>query len=337
MPRRRWPLRNCAARHSENSQHPVRRFRRRGAFNFGSREIDNAYLRRPACEDLQTLNSTQRSDYHAARFVREEDPPLTDILAEICKTKRDEIDESRLRVSESELRARLEDAPPVRDFLAALQNAPDIALIAEVKKASPSAGLIRDDFDPVSIARIYESAGAACISCLTDEPYFQGRIEYLTAIRESVSLPVMRKDFLLDRYQVYEARAAGADCILLIAECLDDCHLRELYFLASELGMESLIEVYEPENMERVLKLDPPLVGVNNRNLRTMVTDISHTIELGADVPTGTLLISESGIRTRADVERLASAGIHGILVGETLMRQDDIAAKVRELLGAEE
>ena len=142
----------------------------------------------------------------------------------------------------------------------------------------------------------------------------------------------MRKDFLLDRDQVFEARAAGADCILLIAECLDDCHLRELYFLASELGMEALIEVYEPENMERVLKLDPPLVGVNNRNLRTMVTDISHTIEL----PEGTFLVSESGIRTRADVERLAAAGIHGILVGETLMRQDDMAAKVRELIGAE-
>ncbi len=259
---------------------------------------------------------------------------MTDILAEICTTKRREIDESCQRVPESELQAQLKDAPPVRDFVAALRNTSNIALIAEVKKASPSAGLIRDNFDPVSIASIYESAGAACISCLTDEPYFQGRLEYLTAIRERVSLPVMRKDFLLDRYQVFEARAAGADCILLIAECLDDCHLRELYFLASELGMESLIEVYEPENMERVLKLDPPLTGVNNRNLRTMQTDISHTIELGTQLPKDTLLISESGIRTRADVERLAGAGIHGILVGETLMREDDIAGKVRELIG---
>lgn len=262
---------------------------------------------------------------------------MSDILAEICDTKRREVDETRQRVPESELQARLKDAPPVRDFILALRDAPGIGLIAEVKKASPSAGLIRDDFDPVAIARIYESAGAACISCLTDEPYFQGRLEYLTAIREQVGIPVMRKDFLLDRYQVFEARAAGADCILLIAECLEDCHLRELYFLASELGMEALVEVYEPENMERVLKLDPPLVGVNNRNLRTMVTDLSHTIELGAQLPEGTFLVSESGIRTRADVERLMFAGIHGILVGETLMRQDDIAAKVRELIGADQ
>ena len=164
-----------------------------------------------------TLKTVSLSDYHVASFTWEEEPPLTDILAEICGTKRREIDESRQRVSEGELQAQLKDAPPVRDFVAALRNTSDIALIAEVKKASPSAGLIRDNFDPVSIASIYESAGAACISCLTDEPYFQGRLEYLTAIRERVSLPVMRKDFLLDRYQVLEARAAGADCILLIA------------------------------------------------------------------------------------------------------------------------
>lgn len=266
----------------------------------------------------------------------EKEKPLSDILAQICETKRGEIEHARSLVSETELQSRVQDAPPVRDFILALRDAPGIGLIAEVKKASPSAGLIREDFDPVEIAQVYESAGAACISCLTDEPYFQGRIEYLTAIRENVGLPVMRKDFILERYQVFEARAAGADCILLIAECLDDCHLRELYFLASELGMEALIEVYEPENMERVVKLDPPLVGINNRNLRTMVTDIGHTIDLGAQAPEGTFLVSESGIRTRADVERLASAGIHGILVGETLMRQDDMAAKVRELIGAE-
>lgn len=260
---------------------------------------------------------------------------MSDILAEICTTKRGEIDRARASIPEAEQQARAKDAPEPRDFVLALRDAPGIGLIAEVKKASPSAGLIRDDFDPVEIAKVYESAGAACISCLTDEPYFQGRLEYLTAIRNNIGLPVMRKDFILERYQVFEARAAGADCILLIAECLDDCHLRELYFLASELGMECLIEVYEPENMERVLKLDPPLVGINNRNLKTMVTDISHTIDLGAQVPDGTFLVSESGIRTRADVERLSSAGIHGILVGESLMRQNDIAAGVRELIGA--
>ena len=159
----------------------------------------------------------------------------------------------------------------------------------------------------------------------------------MTAIRACVDIPVLRKDFIIDRYQVTEARAAGADCILLIAECLDDCTMRDLYFYASELGMDSLIECYEPENLERVLRLEPELVGINNRNLRTFVTDLAHSINLSKNVPDSTLLISESGIRSRADVERLQQHGIGGILVGETLMRQDDIAAKVRELVGAED
>ena len=260
---------------------------------------------------------------------------MSDILSEICETKRGEIAAARSRTTESELQARLADVEPARDFLAALQAAPEIGLIAEVKKASPSAGLIRADFDPVEIATIYESAGASCISCLTDEPYFQGRLEYLTAIRNSVTIPVMRKDFILDRYQILEARAAGADCVLLIAECLDDCTMRDLYFYASELGMECLVEIYDPENLERVLKLEAPLIGINNRNLRTFVTDLKHSTDLAADVPATTYLVSESGIRERADVERLMESGIRGILVGETLMRQDDIAAKARELLGS--
>lgn len=207
-------------------------------------------------------------------------------------------------------------------------------MIAEVKKASPSAGLIRADFDPIAIARTYEANGAACISCLTDEKYFQGRLEYLTAIKQAVSLPVLRKDFIVDRYQVLEARAAGADAILLIAECLDDCHLRDLYFYASELGMECLIELYEPDNLDRVLKLQPPLVGVNNRNLKTMITDFDQTIRLAPRIAAQSLLVAESGIRTRADVERLQAAGCRAILVGESLMRSADIGASVRELLG---
>ncbi len=259
---------------------------------------------------------------------------MADILAEICETTRRDLAGRRERVSVDELKSRAADASPPRDFLAALQQAPDIGLIAEVKKASPSAGLIRANFDPVEIARTYEASGAACISCLTDEPYFQGRLEYLEAIRRAVSIPVMRKDFILDPYQVYEARAVGADCVLLIAECLNDCEMRELYFLASELGMECLVELYEPENLDRVLKLDAPLIGVNNRNLRKMVTDLNHSIELSKQVPESTFLVSESGIRTRNDVERLKAEGIRGILVGETLMRQDDIAVGVRELLG---
>lgn len=259
---------------------------------------------------------------------------MSDVLSEICETKRKEISASKLQVSEDELKSRLSDVEPARDFLAALQASPGIGLIAEVKKASPSAGLIREDFDPVQIAQTYESAGAACISCLTDEPYFKGKLEYLTAIRKNVSIPVMRKDFILDRYQVLEARAAGADCVLLIAECLDDCTMRDLYFYASELGMECLVEVYDPENLDRVLKLEAPLIGINNRNLKTFVTDIKHSTDLAARVPESAFLVSESGIRQRSDVEHLLNFGVRGILVGETLMRQDDIAAKARELLG---
>ena len=258
---------------------------------------------------------------------------MSDVLAEICETKRGEIAAAKSRVSEDDLRVRLTDVAPPRDFLAALRASSGIGLIAEVKKASPSAGLIRKDFDPVKIAKIYESAGAACISCLTDEPYFKGKLAYLTDIRSSVSIPIMRKDFILDRYQVTEARAAGADCILLIAECLDDCTMRDLYFYASELGMECLVEVYEPENLDRVLKLEAPLVGINNRNLKTFVTDLKHSTDLAARVPDNVYLVSESGIRQRSDVDHLLRCGVRGILVGETLMRQADISAKVHELI----
>jgi len=259
---------------------------------------------------------------------------VSNVLAEICDHKRREVSAAKAACPLVELQARLTEAPPVRDFTAALRRAPDIGLIAEVKKASPSAGAIRSDVDPVAVARIYDAAGAACISCLTDEKYFQGRLEYLTAIRAAVSIPVLRKDFILDRYQVLEARVAGADAILLIAECLNDCEMRELYFYASELGMESLIEIYEPENLDRVLKLEPALLGVNNRNLKTMEVSLDHSLRLAAQAAAATFFISESGIKSRADVERLKAAGVRGILVGETLMRQGDIAGKVRELTG---
>ena len=259
---------------------------------------------------------------------------MADVLSEIVAYKRDEIERTKQQVPEESLRQQLADAPKPRDFVKALQEADGIALIAEVKKASPSAGLIREDFHPVEIAKIYAAHGAACISCLTDEHFFQGHLDFLKAIRAEVTVPVMRKDFLLDRYQVTEARAAGADCVLLIAECLDDCTLRDLYFYAGELGMESLIEIYEPENLERVLKLDPPLIGINNRNLRTFVTDLKHTTSLLDKVPGETLLVSESGIRTRDDVLHLQEVGVGAMLIGETLMRPADIGAKVDEILG---
>lgn len=262
---------------------------------------------------------------------------MSNVLDEIVADKRTEIAEAKLRRPAAVLESELKSAPPVRDFIVALQSSAErigIGMIAEVKKASPSAGLIRADFDPVAIAKTYAANGAACISCLTDEKFFQGRLEYLTGIKQAVSLPVLRKDFIVDRYQVLEARAAGADAILLIAECLDDCHLRDLYFYASELGMECLIELYEPDNLDRVLKLQPPLVGVNNRNLKTMITDFDQTIRLAPRIAAQSLLVAESGIRTRADVERLQAAGCRAILVGESLMRSADIGTSVRELLG---
>jgi indole-3-glycerol phosphate synthase len=263
---------------------------------------------------------------------------MSNVLDEIVAHKRTEIAEAKQRRPAAVLESELKSAAPVRDFVAALQSSAErigIGMIAEVKKASPSAGLIRADFDPVAIAKTYAANGAACISCLTDEKYFQGWLEYLVAIKQAVSLPVLRKDFIVDRYQVLEARAAGADAILLIAECLDDCHLRDLYFYASELGMECLIELYEPDNLDRVLKLQPPLVGVNNRNLKTMITDFDQTIRLAPRIAAQSLLVAESGIRTRADVERLQAAGCQAILVGESLMRSNDIGASVRELLGS--
>jgi indole-3-glycerol phosphate synthase len=228
----------------------------------------------------------------------------------------------------------LAEAPPGRDFFGALAGGGAIKLIAEVKKASPSAGVIRSDFDPVTIARTYERHGASCISVLTDESYFQGHLDYLCQVCSSVGLPVLRKDFILDSYQLLEARAAGADAVLLIAECLDDCNLRKLHNEALELGMAPLVELYDPENLDRVLEAGATLVGVNNRDLRTFEVDLDHTLRLRDRVPDHCVMVSESGIKTHADVSRLQAAGIDAILVGESLMREADIGAAVDRLLG---
>ena len=256
------------------------------------------------------------------------------ILSKIIARKRIEVEEAKRLRPEASLLEQLDAASPVRDFVSALRAAPDIGLIAEVKKGSPSAGIIRADFDPVMIAKTYERHGASCLSVLTDEHFFLGHLDYLRAVRQTVSIPVLRKDFMIDRYQVLEARAAGADCILLIAECLDDCHLRDLYFYAYELGMESLIELYDVENLDRVLKLEPALMGINNRDLRSFVTDLEHTVRLAKQVPSTTLLVSESGIKTRADIDRVKAGGARAILVGETLMRSPEIGPAVDELMG---
>lgn len=256
------------------------------------------------------------------------------ILDKIVATKRLEIEQAKAGRPIAELRARLADAPPVRDFFAALAAEGPIKLIAEVKKASPSAGLIRADFDPVAIARTYDAHGATCISVLTDEPYFQGHLDYLHAVRAAVGIPVLRKDFILDTYQLIEARAAGADAVLLIAECHDDCNLRTLFNEACELGLTPLVELYEPANLSRVLEAGATLIGVNNRNLHTFEVDLEHTFRIRRAVPDDCVLVGESGIKTHADVQRLAAAGVDAILVGESLMREPDIGSAVDRLLG---
>jgi indole-3-glycerol phosphate synthase len=256
------------------------------------------------------------------------------ILDDIVATKREEIAAAKANLPYDRLQAQLADAPPVRDFFAALAAEGPIKLIAEVKKASPSKGIIRADFQPVEIAQTYQQHGATCLSVLTDEKYFQGSLDYLRQIRAAVDLPVLRKDFILDPYQLIEARAAGADAVLLIAECLDDSDLQSLHDEAVSLGLTPLVELYEAGNVSRVLDVGARLIGVNNRNLKTFAVNLEHTIRLRQQVPADRLLVGESGIRTRQDVERLASAGVDAILVGESLMAADNIGAAVDALLG---
>jgi indole-3-glycerol phosphate synthase len=259
------------------------------------------------------------------------------ILDEIIATKRREIEEAKRAQPEAEVRRAAEAAPAPRNFFAPLAAPGPIKLIAEIKKASPSAGLIRPNFNPVEIANTYERHKATCISVLTDEQYFAGRIEHLRDVRAAVGIPCLRKDFILDKYQLYEARAAGADAALLIAECLDDCNLRSLFNEAVVLGMSPLVELYEPDNLGRVFDCGATLIGVNNRNLKTMQTDLRHTLSIRDRVPGECVLVAESGIRTRADVVALENAGVDAILVGESLMREPDIGRAIDELLGAKQ
>lgn len=256
------------------------------------------------------------------------------VLEKIVTKKWEEIAAAKSVRPLAEVEARLADAPPPRDFLGALSAEGPVKLIAEVKKASPSKGLIRPDFHPVPIAKDYEAAGAACISCLTDESFFQGHLDYLVAIRREVGLPVLRKDFVLDPYQVVEARAAGADAVLLIAECLDDDALKSLHDQICELGMTPLVELYEESNVSRVLEIGARLVGINNRDLRTFEVDLNHTIRLGRQIPDECVLVGESGIFTHEDILLLQENKVDAVLVGESLMRQGDVQAAVRKLLG---
>jgi indole-3-glycerol phosphate synthase len=262
----------------------------------------------------------------------------TDVLARICADTRAETARRQREVSLAALRERIAANPDTpRGFARALcraANSHGFGLITEIKKASPSGGLIRPDFDPPALARAYLAGGATCLSVLTDTPYFQGDSTHLVAARATVELPVIRKDFILDPWQIHESRAMGADCVLLILAALEDAQALELEAIAIDLGMDVLAEVHDRAELDRALRLKTSLIGINNRNLKTLKTDLATTEELARDLPTDRFLVAESGIRTQADIQRLARVGARAFLVGESLMRQDDVAAATRTLLG---
>ncbi|KAB7767116.1 MULTISPECIES: indole-3-glycerol phosphate synthase TrpC [Xanthomonas] len=262
----------------------------------------------------------------------------SDILRTILARKADEIAERSARVPLAELVARAEAMPPTRGFARALQAAianGDPAVIAEVKKASPSKGVIRPDFHPADIAVSYEFGGAACLSVLTDEDFFQGHDRYLQQARDACTLPVLRKDFTIDPYQVYEARTLGADCILLIVAALDDLQLAELSSLALQLGMDVLVEVHDIDELERALQVPAPLIGINNRNLRTFEVSLQTTLSMQNAVPRDRLLVTESGILGPDDVALMRGAGVHAFLVGEAFMRAEEPGEALRQLFFA--
>lgn len=258
---------------------------------------------------------------------------MANILDEIVENKKLEIESAKSRCSIDELLKQIQTDVIPASFLDSIKSSPGVALIAEVKKASPSKGLIRADFDPIEIAKAYSSAGASCISVLTDQKYFQGHLNFLTEIAKSVSTPLLRKDFVIDPYQIYEARVAGASAVLLIAECLDPNQLKDLHDLIVEQKMTPLVEFHDEENLGMCIDCNARLIGVNNRDLRTFDTDLNHVIRLRKEIPSDRCVVAESGIYTSNDVAKLASENIQAMLVGESLMRQEDIDLAVRQLL----
>lgn len=265
-------------------------------------------------------------------------PDTPDVLKRILADKARELAAKSAARPLHALRSALDGAPPLRGFLEALHAcvmAGKPAVIAEIKRASPSRGLLRADFDVGAIAKSYARAGASCLSVLTDAAYFRGRDDYLAAARSACALPALRKDFIIDPWQVYESRLLGADAILLIAAALGDAMLADLAALAADLGMDALLEVHDADELERALALGAPLIGVNNRDLRSFHTDLQTTLALLSRIPADRLLVTESGIATRADVAHLRARGVHAFLVGETFMRAADPGAKLRELFEA--
>ena len=262
---------------------------------------------------------------------------MSDILDKIVAVKHQEVAAAKKRKSLEAMRADAESRVLTRDFLGALQAKMAVgrpAVIAEIKKASPSKGVLRADFVPADIAQSYAEYGAACLSVLTDVQFFQGSVDYLKQARASCQLPVLRKDFMVDAYQIYESRAMGADCILLIAACLDDAQMKDFESIARSLNMAVLVEVHDQPELERALKLKTPLVGINNRNLQTFEVSLDTTLSLKAQVPANRILVTESGIHTRDDVLRMGAAGVSAFLVGEAFMRAVDPGAALSELFG---
>jgi indole-3-glycerol phosphate synthase len=256
------------------------------------------------------------------------------ILSEIIAHKKEELAETKRQTPFSDIKSKAIDAEPTRGFGNALSTSGGIRLIAEVKKASPSKGVIREDFDPVEIARIYEESGASCLSVLTENKYFQGELGYLSRIRKNVKLPLLRKDFIFDEYQIHEARAAGADAILLIAACLERQQIEDYLGIAKRLGLDVLVESHIYKELDKSLQAGAEIIGINNRDLTTFAVNLQTTFDLVKDIPDDRIVVSESGIKTRDDVVKIHQAGVDAILVGERLMREKDVGKMVKELLG---